>query len=45
MHIFFLNTYQNKQTRALGKSSAQEQTNDTPPTKIRHLYENFLLKN
>ena len=45
MHIFFLNTYQNKQTRVLGKSSAQERTNDTPSTKIRHLYEKFSLKN
>ena len=45
MHIFFLNTYQNKQTRVLGKRPAQEQTNDSPSTKIRHLYEKFLLKN
>ena len=45
MHIFFLNTYQNKQTRVLGKSPTQEQTNDTPPTKIRHLNEKIFLKN
>ena len=45
MHIFFLNTYQNKQTRVLGKSPAQERTNDTPPTKIRHLKEKIFLKN
>ena len=32
MLIFFLNTYQNKQTRVLGESSAQEQTNETPLT-------------
>ena len=44
MHIFFLNTYQNKQTRVLGKSPAQEQTNDTPPTKIRYLKEKIFLK-
>ena len=45
MHIFFLNTYQNKQTLGLGKSPAQDQTVDIPPTEIRHLYDNFLLKN
>ena len=45
MHIFFLNTYQNKQTRVLGKSPAQERTNDTPRTKIRHLNEKIFLKN
>ena len=32
MLIFFLNTYQNKQTRVLGESPAQDQKNDTPPT-------------
>ena len=32
MHIFFLNIYQNKQTRALGENPAQDRTNDTPPT-------------
>ena len=32
MPIFFLNTYQNKQTRVLGESPAQDQTNDTHPT-------------
>ena len=32
MHIFFLNTYQNKQTRVLGENPAQEQTNETPLT-------------
>ena len=32
MHIFFLNTYKNKQTRVLGESPAQYQTNDTPLT-------------
>ena len=32
MHIFFLNTYQNKQTRVLGENPAQEQTNETSLT-------------
>ena len=32
MHIFFLNTKQNKQTRVLGESPAQDRTIDTPPT-------------
>ena len=32
MQIFFLNTYQNKQTRVLGEIPAQDRTNDTPPT-------------
>ena len=45
MHIFFLNTYQNKQTRVLGKSPAQERTNDTPPTKIRNLNKKIFPKN
>ena len=45
MHIFFLNIYQNKQTRVLGGSPAQDQTNDTPFTEIHHLYEKFLLEN
>ena len=45
MHIFFLNTYQNKQTRVLGESPAQYRTNDTPLTKIRFLYDEFFLKN
>ena len=31
MHIFFLNTQQNKRTMALGESPAQDRTNDTPP--------------
>ena len=32
MHIFFLNTQQNKKTRVLGESPAQDQTIDIPPT-------------
>ena len=32
MHIFFLNTYQNKQTRVLAESPSQKQTNETPLT-------------
>ena len=32
MPIFFLNTQQNKQTRALGENPAQDRTNDNPPT-------------
>ena len=32
MHIFFLNTYQNKKTRVLGENPAQYRTNDTPLT-------------
>ena len=44
MHIFFLNTYKNKQTRVLGESPAQDLTHDTPPTEVHHLYEKFLLK-
>ena len=32
MHIFFLNTYQNKEIRVLGESPAQYRTNDTPLT-------------
>ena len=30
--MFFLNTYQNKQTRKLEESPSQDRTNDTPPT-------------
>ena len=45
MPMFFLNNYQNKQTRVLGESPAQYRTNDTPPTEIRHLYEKFFLQN
>ena len=45
MHIFFLNTYQNKHTRVLGENPAQDQTNDTLLIEIRHLYEEFFLKN
>ena len=32
MHIFFLNTQQNKQTWVLGESPAQDRTIDTPLT-------------
>ena len=32
MHIFFLNTYQNKQTQLLGESPPQDRTNDIPST-------------
>ena len=32
MHIFFINTYQNKQTLLVGESLAQDRTNDTPST-------------
>ena len=32
MPIFFLNTYQNKQTRVPGESPTQDQTNVTHPT-------------
>ena len=32
MHIFFLNTYQNKETGVLAESPAQYRTNDTPLT-------------
>ena len=45
MHIFFLNTYKNKQTRVLRESPAQYWTNDTPLTWIRLLYDEFFLKN
>ena len=45
MHIFFLNTYQNKQNRVLGENPAQDQTNVTTSIEIRHLYEKFFLKN
>ena len=44
MHKFFLNTYKNKKTRVLGESPAQDQTNDTRPSYIRHLYDEFLVK-
>ena len=45
MHLFFLNTYQNKETRVLAESPAQYRTNDTPLTYIRLLYDEFFLKN
>ena len=32
MHIVFLNTQQNKQTRVLGENPAQDQTIDIPST-------------
>ena len=32
MHIVFINTYKNKQTRVLGENPAQCRTNDTPLT-------------
>ena len=44
MHIVFLNTYQNKQTRVLGESPAQDKTNVTTSMEIRHLNEKFFEK-
>ena len=40
MHLFLLNTYQKKQNGLLTES----QSNQTTLTQIRHLYDDFFLK-